>query len=923
MAESGSEVVAIPPGCQLLGVERRGREIAFRFPMSILSSGGQNLLGELQAHTEELNLRTIGLSLTSLEDVFMTATAGGPMTSPDAVEAAAQQDVDLRNGVVEGDAGRHGQENAMYESTSGGMVFLRHFRAMFIKRCCFARRDLMLLIFQVIIPILFLLLSLLINLVRAPSQPSRVLDMSMFPDAPGQVMMSHANSYIDRNAFQISATTPNASVGSGNILDFRTDTSAMSVLNSTLFMSEVYANESHSHEMARYYGFATSGMLFTSGAPNYNSAIFHNISYSHASVMGLSSIYNLARYQVYGDAIPKLQVRNRPMPIGEFEQSMWDANKQVMSGIFVILPFILIPCNTISYIVREKETGARHMQWLSGASVAAYWLSSFVFDFACYVVTEILAMIIFVIFNRTEYIRKENVGVTITLFLFFGFSAVASSYLLSFFFKSSSTAQTVVLLVNFVFGFLWVTLEEMLAIGAYNFTYYVTAIVRILPAVSFGEGLYVLSGQRIANMMFPTRDKPYMYSLLTLTSDARFVGGIGTAMLYMGCVTVGSTIALVVLEYIRLQRAFRGLGDCCAEDTDAKDELASVERDFSVVEEENRVCADETGPASDMIAVQHLHKRYFGSNHAAVCDVSFGVKEGEVMGLLGLNGAGKSTAIGIIAGETMATNGDAYVNHISVLDSASRSYIGYCPQYNPLLDLMSPKEHLWLYARLRGLREELIRDEVNMLIRELGLYPHRHLAAHALSGGNKRRLTLAVALVGRTTSILLDEPTAGMDTLARSQTCTVVKRLTGSKSVVLTTHLLDEVEAMADRVTFMTRGRVSCIGTPQELRGRANRDSAYTIMVTFHHDVDLTGEHSQVPSLVERFVDGVIQGDVKSNSSDSQPGSAAVKKGGAEGEEGAGGASLREGAAPDVPTVDFVSVSQPTLEDILLQDNKE
>lgn len=106
------------------------------------------------------------------------------------------------------------------------------------------------------------------------------------------------------------------------------------------------------------------------------------------------------------------------------------------------------------------------------------------------------------------------------------------------------------------------------------------------------------------------------------------------------------------------------------------------------------------------------------------------------------------------------------------------------------------------------MREELISREVHLLINEVGLFPHRTQPACALSGGNKRRLCLAIALVGHTTSILLDEPTAGMDAKARAQTCAIIKRLTCDKSVVLTTHLMDEVNALADRVAFLVRGKL-------------------------------------------------------------------------------------------------------------------
>lgn len=130
------------------------------------------------------------------------------------------------------------------------------------------------------------------------------------------------------------------------------------------------------------------------------------------------------------------------------------------------MPFVILPSNIISYIVRENECGARRMQWLSGASVLAYWFSSFCFDFMCYIGTVILTFCIFAIFGRREYTGKNLFGPTMVLFLFYGFSSIPMNYCLSFFFTSPFTAQTVVLVLNFALGFLWVLLESMLITGA-------------------------------------------------------------------------------------------------------------------------------------------------------------------------------------------------------------------------------------------------------------------------------------------------------------------------------------------------------------------------------------------------------------------------------------------------------------------------
>ncbi|KAK7195511.1 ATP-binding cassette subfamily A, member 1 [Novymonas esmeraldas] len=924
----------------VLGMQRRGREVSFRFPVSLLSSAGVALLSVIERNRARLRLRNVSLNLTTLEDVFFTVTRTGSVAEGE----SAGEIVIGRDGDVESASTPSAPSSVsdLYEeNTMYFLVFCRHFRALFLKRLHYAQRDVKLLVYQVVLPIVFLLLSLFINIVRDPSQPSLRLDMTMYPGYatnPSQVMTAYSpfTGFVQNltrfpmrvtNAFDLDASLPDDVWGSYYTTDFRDIPAGLP--NATFTMSQLLMDEVMTHTSPRYIAIAPVGAVYQMGAPKMLPSVMHNTSNSHASPQGIDALYHLATHQLFGTAVPLPTVVNSPMKLGEFEKTLVTTNKQVMVGIFIILPFIFIPSNTISYIVVEKESGARHLQWLSGASVLAYWLSSFVFDVACYIVTQILAFIIFVIFNRTEFIGKDTVGASIVLFLFFGVTSIPVSYLMSFFFRSSFSAQSVVFCINFTFGFLWVTVESMIAEQALRFAEVVTYILRIFPAVCFGEAIYVLSGTQLANLMFPNRVKKSMFALLHFSSTGSPSGGIGTGLIYMSCVAVGCTIALIILEYLRLQRLNSLFARCCTRPNaeDEEEHRRLEEADASVRKEEEYVCSAATGPEDTRIAVQHLNKRYIGARHAAVEDISFGVKEGEVMGLLGLNGAGKTTTVSILAGEVVATGGAAFVNHFAVQTMASRSFVGYCPQYDALLANLSAEEHLWLYARLRGIKEKHIAEEVRMLLKELGLYPFRNQAAGSLSGGNKRRLSLAIALVGHTTSVLLDEPTSGMDAVARAQTCEMVRRLTRDKSVVLTTHLLDEVEALADRVAFVVRGNLRCVGTPQELKNAYNETAAYTLNVLFPSTIHLQGMDSVV---VERVRDYVLQtitaseAEIKAGHellcevTEVHPCSMQLNVNGDLPSICTVVSQMQAGKVPGIPATTYVSVSQPTLEDILL-----
>lgn len=965
------DVQAIPPGCRLLGLETRGREVTFMFPLSFLSGAGRGLLRELQDNQKALRVQSLAMTLTTLEDVFRATTmrqlglgTGAPMHE-DGPSGAGRCPFAVPVGdMAEGDAPtgsplmaqKLGMSPTMLDTesvaspapargmadlnddefyyTSNTWRFFSDFRALFAKRLHYAKRDGQLVLFQVVLPMLFLTVALLINLAQSPEQPALTLDMQMYSgykSNPSEVLITRAGEiHAAPDTFHVTTSTEASTLGAYYDPLHVLEPTSMGTISGIEQMNVELYRSFYTHEQPRYISIATSNMVLQSGMPMKSTVVFHNATYAHAAPQAINALYSLALSQMYGsEHVAKPVAINRPMHLGSYEKKLVDTNKQVIMGMFIILAFILIPCNTISYIVQEKASGARHMQWLTGSSMLAYWLSAFVFDMLCFIGTIVLAFIIFVVFDREEYIGKEMIGPSICLFLFFGISSTLSSYVVSFFFSSPFKAQSTVLVLNFVFGFLWVTCESMLAASAFHFVVWACYFLRVLPCVSFGEGLYVLAGTGMGWMMYPGTAHESLFGLLKMTESGRsvFQGGVGTALIYMGCVVVASVVALVVLEYFRVQQCgvFSRLYHCCCARRGGRDPegVDAVVSDATVRAEEARVCENETGPKEDCIVMQHVAKSYVGARRPALEDLSVGVHRGEVLALLGLNGAGKSTAVSILSGERAASAGSVYINHHSLASEDSRHYIGYCPQFDALLDKLTPLEHLVLFARLRRMREECIAEHVDRLIREIGLYPHRHQAAGALSGGNKRRLSLALALIGNTTSVLLDEPTSGMDAFARAQTCAALKYLTQAKSVILITHLFDETDALADRVAVVAAGRMVTIGRAQELQSNfsAERDGL-TILRVHHAGGEVT--EAELARLQDFIAETIVR-----QGGGASPRVQALEVLGSGVKFGVRGcermevycdvvSALTSHEVDGLPEISYVSVSQPSMEDILL-----
>jgi ABC-2 type transport system ATP-binding protein len=221
-----------------------------------------------------------------------------------------------------------------------------------------------------------------------------------------------------------------------------------------------------------------------------------------------------------------------------------------------------------------------------------------------------------------------------------------------------------------------------------------------------------------------------------------------------------------------------------------------------------------------MIEVSNLTKRYGG--RAAVDDISFTVAPGEIVGLLGPNGAGKSTTMRVLSGFMPATSGTVRVAGYDVFHDSDevRRRIGYMPENNPLYPEMRVREYLKFRARLKGLGWKKSRERVDTVMEQCGLTDVGRRIIGQLSKGYKQRVGLADALVHDPELIILDEPTIGLDPQQIRSVRALIKSLADKHTVLISTHILPEVEMMCSRVLIMFGGRVLASDTPENLQRR-------------------------------------------------------------------------------------------------------
>ena len=219
-----------------------------------------------------------------------------------------------------------------------------------------------------------------------------------------------------------------------------------------------------------------------------------------------------------------------------------------------------------------------------------------------------------------------------------------------------------------------------------------------------------------------------------------------------------------------------------------------------------------------------LTKKY--KEITAVDDLNLEIRNGELFSLLGVNGAGKTTTIKMLSTLTLPTKGDAVVSGESIISSPNlvKERIGVSPQETAVAPSLSVKENLTLMCDVHGLKKDKAKEKIEELSKALDLESVMSRKAGKLSGGWQRRLSIAMALVSEPKVLFLDEPTLGLDVIARSELWDLIESLKGKTTIVLTTHYMEEAEALSDRLGVMKNGRLLFTGTVKEMKEKTGAE---------------------------------------------------------------------------------------------------
>ena len=517
------------------------------------------------------------------------------------------------------------------------------------------------------------------------------------------------------------------------------------------------------------------------------------------------------------------------------EMTSTDAARTV--ALFVAVAFALIPANFISTIVRERSNNSKHLMKLSGMNIFSYWIVNFLYEILKFYISGGICLLIIYLFDYyTPYL--------IYFYLLYGPPLIFMTYVVSFLFNDESNAQNKIILLHSFIGALGSTV--ILILRQVEKTAFLGKVLEfifcIIPSFCFSFA-YNLSQNKIKIYMRDFRDdivkyinddSKLMQEYLLLKGPFYFL--IGETIVYL--------IILVLIEIIS------NVSICPKRPFEVIDEEAG--RDSGVIKEEKRAQTEkiinENNNIDDnletinennsyMVRVKNLQKEYKSPIYKLFCccgrnkgkkaikNLNFCLEKGECFGLLGLNGAGKTTTFKCITQEISSSSGDIFLNGIKTNGNFDliKNKFGYCPQYDAIFEYMTVYENLEFYAKLKGVKKEFLTQIVNAVIYEMKLEEFIKKIAGRLSGGNKRKLSVAISMLCNPPIILLDEPSTGMDPEARRFMWSIIHKMStmGRKSsIIMTTHSMDEAETLCKRMGIMVNGEFVCLGKAHEIKNK-------------------------------------------------------------------------------------------------------
>uniref|UniRef100_A0A0R3RQ99 ABC transporter domain-containing protein n=1 Tax=Elaeophora elaphi TaxID=1147741 RepID=A0A0R3RQ99_9BILA len=512
--------------------------------------------------------------------------------------------------------------------------------------------------------------------------------------------------------------------------------------------------------------------------------------------------------------------------------------------ILLLLAVSLVTACFCLPLVEERTSLSKHLQIISGLEPLVYWPANFIFDTIIYLVAATIIIISYNIMKVDYFVTSAFYSASLFFLLFCaGLSLIALTYLCQMRFSLPSLAYIVIGVGFFFVGANCTTIVifleyQLLKDEALVMAYKICGVLfMVLPHYNLGMAAYRLSFVGVLRVQSElylkdiNRDDQIKHLPLPNPLEWHLMGKHLLALIveFFLCFLI-----LLFIEYrqhltswIKYREFVRTM------------QLTSSAEGFDLDEdvkiEHVRVNALSSESNDDHRLIVSGVSKSYDAQTLAVNNVSFAVQNGECFGLLGVNGAGKTSMFRMLTGQVSIGAGDVLINNKSIQckSLSGLSSCGYCPQFDALNPKLTAREHLRHYSLLRGIKEDNIDTVVNWILNELQLNTYADEITSNYSGGNKRKLSVAIALVADPPLLLLDEPSAGMDPSAQRFMWNVLLALRKNKrAMVITSHSMEECEILCNRVAIMNHGQFQCVGSIQHLKHRFGEGYTLTIRLS-------------------------------------------------------------------------------------------
>ncbi|CAK64013.1 unnamed protein product (macronuclear) [Paramecium tetraurelia] len=525
--------------------------------------------------------------------------------------------------------------------------------------------------------------------------------------------------------------------------------------------------------------------------------------------------------------------------IGEDRNLVQKAINLMGALLFPLSLSLLLPVFLYA-IVLDKEERLLQMMKMNGMRMIDYWIVQYLFNSILTFITYILFYFVALYGIEIQVFKYTDSNLILLILIGWGLTQISLSFFFQVFLNKSRTATIIGYLIS-----VWGTImASTINLAIYPDPLELPWYLQIVPQIAFGRLFYILSfacvsqhgcyssleliSPEIQGCLFSLYFNTVFFAIMGIYLHEIIPQEFGVASEPWICKFFKKTDYMEFYEEDQLGLNVNQL----EEDTDVLEEREKVYK-LKNLEDYPLVCKD-------------VRKMY--QNTVAVKSFSLCVEKGEIFGLLGPNGAGKTSIISTITGLYGCSDGTAFVGGYSIKQQMKevQMRIGVCPQFDLLWPELTVEEHLLFYARLKGVHRDMERVRAQQSMAEVKLEPYFNYQTQQLSGGMKRRLSIAIALVGEPLIVFLDEPSTGLDPDNRRQLWEIIQQCRERRAMVLTTHSMEEADVLCNRIGIMSQGVLKCLGTPQRLKNIYG--GGYHLSLQIHRDKYLQSIHNQQQS---------------------------------------------------------------------------